>query len=82
MFQPCNIVTDAAKALTEALQHIKMDEVFKHDYMIFAFARLSLIEPPTTFPDITPTTTATAVSIPTNTLSTASIQGLFMHSLE
>ena len=44
MFQPCNIVTDDAKAFTEALQHINIDEVFKHDYMIFAFARLPLIE--------------------------------------
>ena len=45
IFQPYTIVTEAAKALTEALQHIKMDEVFKDNYMIFAFERLPLIEP-------------------------------------
>ena len=45
ILQPITIVTDAAKALTEALHHMKMDEVFKHNYKIYAFARLPRVEP-------------------------------------
>ena len=43
IFQPYIIVTNAAKAI----QHMKMDEVFKDDYKIFAFARLPRVEPVT-----------------------------------
>ena len=45
LYQPCNIFEDATKALTEAIQHINMDKVFKENYKMFVFDRLPLIEP-------------------------------------
>ena len=45
-FQPVtDIARSGATALIEAVQHIKMDEVFKTNYSVFAFAKLPLIEP-------------------------------------
>ena len=43
--QPCNICEDAKKALTEAIEHINMDKVFKDNYKMFVFDRIHLIEP-------------------------------------
>ena len=43
LYQPCSL--DAKKALTEAIQHINMDKVFKENYKMFVFDRLPLIEP-------------------------------------
>ena len=45
LYQPCSIFEDAKKALTEAIQHINMDKVFKENYKMFVFDRLPLIEP-------------------------------------
>ena len=45
MVKPHNIVTEAAKALTEALTIINMDQVFKDNYKIYAFSKLPKIEP-------------------------------------
>lgn len=44
--QPTTVMArNAATALIEAIQHIKMDEVFKTNYTIFAFSKLPNIEP-------------------------------------
>ena len=45
MFQQPSIAKEAGKALTQALHHINMDEVFKDNYKMFVFDRLPLIEP-------------------------------------
>ena len=45
LFQQTSIAKEARKALTQALQHINMDQVFKDNYRTFAFAGLSFIEP-------------------------------------
>ena len=45
LYQPCTIFEYAKKALTEAMQHINMDKVFKDNYKMLVFDRLPLIEP-------------------------------------
>ena len=44
-FYPSTIAKEAAKALTDALYHIKMDQVFKENYVFYAFLRLDDVEP-------------------------------------
>ena len=45
LFQQPSIAKEDGKALTQALQHINMDQMFKDNYRTFAFAGLSFIEP-------------------------------------
>lgn len=45
LFQPSTMARSAATALIEAIQHIKMDDVFKFNYRVFAFSILPEIEP-------------------------------------
>ncbi len=43
--QQLNIVEEARKALTNAIHHLKMDQVFKENYTFVAFLRLDILEP-------------------------------------
>lgn len=45
LFHHTPIAVEAVKALTDAIHHIKMDELFKENYTFFAFLRLDDIEP-------------------------------------
>lgn len=46
IFQPeSTIAEEAVKALTDAIHHVKMDQVFKEKYTFFAFLRLDILEP-------------------------------------
>ncbi len=45
LFQPYSIAKEAGKALTDAIYHIKMDDVFKDHYVIFVYSLLTDIEP-------------------------------------
>ena len=44
-FHQSTIVKEASKALTDAIYHIKMDQVFKENYVFYAFLRLDDVEP-------------------------------------
>ncbi len=44
-FKQPTIAEEVSKILTNTIQHIKMDEVFKNNYTFFAFLRLDNIEP-------------------------------------
>lgn len=44
-YKPKTVAEEVSNILTSAIQHTKMDEIFKNNYIFFAFLRLDRVEP-------------------------------------